>query len=79
MCGDLNVNGPHGLIYLNAFSPTRRCDILGGNVSLGMDFEISKANAKFRIRPSPHPSCRSGCSSQQYLQHHVCDGNRLTV
>lgn len=28
MCGDLNMNGPHGLIDLNAFSPTRRCDIL---------------------------------------------------
>lgn len=48
----MNVSDPHGLMCLNAWSLVggtvlkriRGCGLVGGSVSLEMDFEVSKAH-----------------------------------
>jgi hypothetical protein len=55
-CGGLKENGPHKLIDLNAwslgvalFKRIKGCGLLGGGVSQGVGFEVSRAQAQ--------PSC----------------------
>jgi hypothetical protein len=53
----LNKNNPHRLIYLvirrwqylRRISRIRRCGLVGGGVSLGLGFEVSKAHARPRF------------------------------
>lgn len=42
LCGDLNENGLH---RLRGSGTIRRCDIVGGTMSLGVGWEVSKAQA----------------------------------
>jgi hypothetical protein len=49
-CGGLNRNGLHRLIDLNAWSlgcgTIRKCGLVGGSVSLGKEFEVSKVQVR---------------------------------
>jgi hypothetical protein len=51
--GKATVCGPHRLIDLNVWSPDsgsiRRYGILGGNVVMGVGFEVSNAQAKHSV------------------------------
>ena len=55
--GDFNENGPQRLIGSGAL---RRCGLVGGNVSLGVGFEVSEAQA----RPDGSLSLPATCQSR---------------
>lgn len=63
----LNENGHHRLIDLSAWSPgvalferLRRCGLVGGSLSLGAGFEVSKS--PFQTQSLPQTAvCGSGC------------------
>lgn len=53
----------------NCLGRMRKCGLVGGSVSLGTDFEVSKALTISALSPVlVHPDG----SSQLLLQHHVC-------
>jgi hypothetical protein len=45
----------------------KRCGLVGGSVSLGMDFEVSKAPARFSV--SLAAACGSGCKALSYCSN----------
>jgi hypothetical protein len=65
----------------------RRCGLVGGNMSMGVGFQVLKAHTRLSLSLSlsslspspfllslplsPHPQ-GSGCSYQLSLQHHAC-------
>lgn len=89
-CCGLNGNGLRRLIYFSILAPvgrllkrlTRR-GLIGGDVSLGVGFEVSRDYPRLTI---PFPAaCGSDTSSQLLLWCHVClrapshDANALTL
>lgn len=79
-CGDLNENGSQGHIseclvikglwHIRTIR-TRRCDLLGGSVLLGMGLDVSKAHALPRVsRPVDHDvaymCCHVPCQDKKH-------------
>jgi hypothetical protein len=79
-CVSLNENGIHRLICLNSWPSDgglgrfRRCDLVGRDVSLGVDFQVSKDSLFLVSLPVPHglKMCMLGCCSRTVPADMLC-------